>query len=384
MAKKAHPGTLRQAGRSWQLVIWNKAAKKTQTYTLGPRELDLDTARDLAFKKARALQKEVKREKLGLPGTMLLSELIVTYKRDKLETMTPGSQATYGVTLSRFGDFFTACKLDPNANDVQAAHIRQYLRWRAKEDGVSERTLGKDRAVLSAMFRYAAREMEVVDNNPVANVATPKGDKREPVILTAEQYEKLLEACDDHDMLRLYVLILGESGVRCDSEALHLRWEDVSFEGCGWLWVAGTRDGHRSKSGKGRWIPCTARLRKALAAHCMKYQNALYNGQASEWVLHHVVNGPGFPAGSRWACFYTQFKVAAKQAGLPKALRQHDLRHRRVTTWLADEQSPALVQQAMGHSSIAITMGYSHLAKAHLAKLVEEPETPAPPARQAV
>jgi integrase len=50
----------------------------------------------------------------------------------------------------------------------------------------------------------------------------------------------------------------------------------------------------------------------------------------------------------------------------------HDLRHRRVTTWLAEGGAPALVQEAMGHSSAAVTERYKHLVPAHLLALVQE------------
>ena len=58
----------------------------------------------------------------------------------------------------------------------------------------------------------------------------PKGDVREPIILDVDEYEKLLAACTGRPMLALYVLVLGETGVRCNSEALWLRWEDVDLE----------------------------------------------------------------------------------------------------------------------------------------------------------
>ena len=43
-------------------------------------------------------------------------------------------------------------------------------------------------------------------------------------------------------MLHTYVLTLGETGVRCDSEALWLRWEDIDFER-GLLTVESVRKG---------------------------------------------------------------------------------------------------------------------------------------------
>jgi len=50
----------------------------------------------------------------------------------------------------------------------------------------------------------------------------------------------------------------------------------------------------------------------------------------------------------------------------PLDFNQHDLRHRRVTTWLAEGKNPVHVKEAMGHADLATTMGYTHLAKEHL------------------
>jgi len=61
---------------------------------------------------------------------------------------------------------------------------------------------------------------------------------------------------------------------------------------------------------------------------------------------------------------------------LPDALHQHDLRHRRVTTWLAEGRDVVKVKEAMGHSDLRTTMGYTHLAREHLRDLVDSsPET---------
>jgi hypothetical protein len=55
------------------------------------------------------------------------------------------------------------------------------------------------------------------------------------------------------------------------------------------------------------------------------------------------------------------FEGAVARAELPRELNQHDLRHRRVTTWLAAGKSPVLVQKAMGHADLQTTMRYTHL-----------------------
>jgi site-specific recombinase XerD len=61
--------------------------------------------------------------------------------------------------------------------------------------------------------------------------------------------------------------------------------------------------------------------------------------------------------------------------GLPGEFHQHDLRHRRVTTWLAAGADVVKVKEAMGHSDLRTTMGYTHLAREHLKDLVDSTAT---------
>lgn len=54
---------------------------------------------------------------------------------------------------------------------------------------------------------------------------------------------------------------------------------------------------------------------------------------------------------------YDAFKAAAKRAELSPDFVQHDLRHRRVTQWLAEEKNPVHVKEAVGHSDLRTTYG---------------------------
>jgi integrase len=64
------------------------------------------------------------------------------------------------------------------------------------------------------------------------------------------------------------------------------------------------------------------------------------------------------------------FQSAVERAKLPADLHQHDLRHRRVTPWLADGADVAKVREAMGHADLRATMGYTHLVRENLWSLV--------------
>jgi integrase len=235
------------------------------------------------------------------------------------------------------------------------------------------------------LFAFADM-LELREGNPVRRVPKIKGDAKDPVILSAEQYDALLKACED-PMVALYVLVLGETGARDESEALWLRWEDVDLKR-GFLKIVSGRDGHRTKSGKSRMVPMTTRLKAALREHFGVYR--LSGG--SEFVFHHTRTRRHHLRGARVHSFRGAVRNAMTRANealerdrwdpIPTAWVMHDLRHRRVTTWLGEGKSPVHVQQAMGHSALSTTMGYYKFLPEHLRALVEEQGASTPPAAQ--
>lgn len=62
---------------------------------------------------------------------------------------------------------------------------------------------------------------------------------------------------------------------------------------------------------------------------------------------------------------------APDRARLADRFWQHDLRHRRATTWLAAEKSPVKVQKALGDADLETTMRYYQFVRGHLASLVD-------------
>jgi integrase len=365
-----HPGAIEKRGDSYRVRLC--VGGKRERFTL--KGYTKEAAEQFAREKHAELHR---RHGKGLPGPMPFSELLARYEDVRLPEKAPRTRETYGHSLQAFTTYFVEQGGDPAAHEIRPGIVQDFLYWRRtrspdgqSRDPLAARSLAKDRAVLHGVFSFA-QTLEVVEGNPVAKVPRPKGDVREPVILTDGQYEKLLEACEGRPMLALYVLVLGETGVRCNSEALWLRWADLDFER-GFVKVESVRKGRRTKSGKSRRVPMTARLREALSDHAAAYRLATYVGERSPWVFHHFLTQRGAVAGHRLQSFHRAFASAAKRAKVPADLRQHDLRHRRVTTWLAGGASPVLVQKAMGHADLATTMGYTHLLDDDLLALVED------------
>lgn len=367
-----HPGHIQKRGNSYRVTLCVDG-KYTRFSVRG----DEEKARAEAKRRYEDLRS---RSTAGLPGPMRFSALLARFEEVKLPQKAPNTRKTYLGSLKAFRAYFVDRGRDLPAHELRTPHVEGFIDWRrlhrpdgsARTKPLSARSLSKDRAVLHAVFRYGQR-LEVVQANPVKNAERPKGDAREPLILSEEQFEKLLAACEKRPMLWLYALVLGETGVRCDSEALWLRWQDVDLER-GFLTVESVRKGQRTKSGKSRKVPLTPRLRDALREHAATFRLAVYRGARSEWVFHHLTSRRTATAGARVKTLRGAFANAVKRAKLPADLNQHDLRHRRVTTWLAAGKSPALVQKAMGHSDLATTMKYAHLVSGDLLALVESEE----------
>jgi integrase len=363
-------GSIDRRGNGFRIRIQVAGLKRTETVR--------HTARSVAEARAEQLMDELEREAEKRAARTVtahaMSELFSRFMREIGPTLAAGTEQAYGDTIKSLRLYFVDELHDPAVEEMRPSQVHGYLTWRRAHriggtDPVSNRTIAKDRAVLHRMFNFAVRQLEWCGNNPVAAVKPPKADRWTPTILDEAQYEALLTACATRPMLQLYVLLLGETGARCASEALWLRWEDVDLEN-GFLRIVTGRNGHRTKSGRARTVPISDRLIRAMRKHFVAYRAASYSGRPTPWVFHHDHTSRHYEAGQRVGSLYVGFKNAVKRAKLPAAVRQHDLRHRRVTSWLEQGHSPVLVKEAMGHASLSTTMGYSHLVAAHLKTLV--------------
>ena len=129
-------------------------------------------------------------------------------------------------------------------------------------------------------------------------------------------------------------------------------------------------------------MPITPRLRDALREHSATYRLQTYAGARSPWVFHHPYRRRRSRAGERIGSLRRAFGNAVTRAELPAGFLQHDLRHRRVTTWLAEGKSAVLVKEAMGHADLRTTMAYTHLVRENLRVLVETADERPKPADQ--
>lgn len=172
--------------------------------------------------------------------------------------------------------------------------------------------------------------------------------------LSAAQLSTLLASSRNSHWYPLWVL-LGTAGLRI-GEALGLKWSDVDLDwgrvqvrralqrqrGCGLVFV-------EPKSYRSRRMVCLCRL-------AVEALSELRRSSDGELVF---LNRRGQAQDS--SSVTDALKVALERAGLPQ-IRVHDLRHTTATVLLEAGAHPKLVQDLLGHSTVALTLNtYSHV-----------------------
>lgn len=189
-------------------------------------------------------------------------------------------------------------------------------------------TVNRKLAVLRRVARLAFRQWGWLEEPLGDRIVLLPGERARHVYLTHVQARKLLRAA--RGRVRDAILLALLAGLR-RGELLRLKAADRRD---GTLWLADT------KSGRPRAVPLPPEL-------------------ASIRLPLDLTR-----AGLRWG-----FEAARAKAGL-EGLRFHDLRHT-YASWLVQSGSPmAAVRDLLGHSSLAVTSRYSHLAPEHLAAAV--------------
>jgi integrase len=229
---------------------------------------------------------------------------------------------------------------------IQSAYAR------LEAGGLSPRTVFQTHAVLHRALDQA-QHWGLVKSNPTELVAPPRPHQKEMTALSAAQLAILLTTSRGTRWHSLWV-VLGTAGLRI-GEALGLKWQDLDLE-TGRLQVK--RALQRQKGNGLVFVaPKTPRSRRLIhlsgvAIEALGEQRQHVSGE----MIFPNLNGDLQESSSVTAAL----KVALSRAGLPR-IRVHDLRHTTASVLLEAGTHPKLVQDLLGHSTVALTLNtYSH------------------------
>lgn len=290
------------------------------------------------------------------------------------ETIAPsrraGTTEQYGRIIKHIEAHIGSVRLDHlTPLDVQA------LLNSLEAEGKSVHLRGLVYVVLKGALKQAVK-WDLVPRNVADSVTRPRAPRPTMLALTPEQADRFLEVAEKSDLYALYLLALM-TGMR-RGELLGLQWQDLDFEGCA-LTVRRIVTVVRNRITEGEPKTKASRRRIDLPASTLaalrEHQRRLFARglRASPWVFPNAAGRPIEPHnfGARSfrplldAVQRTLDEEAVRTGGdrecFPR-IRFHDLRHTAATLMLLRGVPPKVVQERLGHASIAMTMDtYSHV-----------------------
>ena len=280
------------------------------------------------------------------------------------------TQKAYSNILNRFADWAGTRQL-ARWNAVELSHLLGYLdhqrnsetptddhakkkrgRPRSESAKLSTESLYLEIAALKAFYRFCVQE-QFLPSNVAENLTLPRRWKRLPKALTAVEIEKLLRPPEpitpatlcDHAMLELCYA----SGLRL-AELRGLRLEQLRLD-AGFTQVIG-------KGNKERVVPVGRRAVEAIARYVEHGRATLATAGKSPSNVFLTSRGTAFAAVTLWA----RIKKRCSLAGIDRNITPHMLRHSFATHLLEHGADLRVIQELLGHSSIATTEVYTHVA----------------------
>jgi len=316
-------------------------------------------------------------------GTLTLGEYLTLWLKDSIRGTVRVS--TYEVHRHMIEPHIVPALGRLKLKDLNPAHVRGFYRNKL-DSGLSPATVRKMHSVLRKALKQAVLD-GLIPRNVCEAVKPPKVERKEIKPLDQEQAKVLLEAARGDRLEALYVLAV-HTGMR-EGELLGLEWEDVDLErDVLRLRRALIREGGKVvledlKTPKSRR---SVRLTRAAGDALRTYLERQLE-EMERWGALYQPGGLVFatesgtlinPSNLRNRSFKPLLRWAFGEAGPDICF--HDLRHTCATLLLSQGTHPKLVQELLGHATIAMTLDtYSHVIPGmsdHTARAMQDALSP--------
>ena len=286
------------------------------------------------------------------------SKLLIETFLDSLwleKNLSQNTLESYKNDLSKFRNF-----LEKNNKSVlKADHflILSFLSF-LLDKGFSSKTVSRNISSLKSFFKYLI-SVEHIKINPMLNIDAPKSGLFLPTTLTVEETQQILDAPNElraiemRDKAMLYTLYA--TGMRI-SELISLNMHNVDLTR-GSVQVIG-------KGGKERLIPLTSDAINMIKKYLTEAREKLSKGKDHNNIFVST-HGKQISRHSFWH----RIKAYLKKVDVNKEVHPHTLRHAFATHMLNNGADLRSVQLLLGHSDLATTQIYTHVAKAEVKNL---------------
>ncbi|WP_447653057.1 site-specific tyrosine recombinase XerD [Microbacterium sufflavum] len=239
-----------------------------------------------------------------------------------------------------------------DTTEVTPAVIDRFIAERASaEPAPAATSLARLQSSVRGWHRFLAREGIEADD-PSGRLRPPKAPRRLPKALTIEQVERLLAAPSPEEPLgirdRALLELLYATGARV-SEAVGLDVDDLAH---------GEVLRLRGKGSKERIVPVGSYARDAVDAYLTRVRPGLAAKGRASARLFLGARGAPLSRQSAWLVI----RAAAERAQITAEVSPHTLRHSFATHLLQGGADVRVVQELLGHSSVATTQIYTHVS----------------------
>ena len=286
------------------------------------------------------------------------SKLLIETFLDSLwleKNLSQNTLESYKNDLNKFRNF-----LEKNNKSVlKADHflILSFLSF-LLDKGFSSKTVSRNISSLKSFFKYLI-SVEHIKINPMLNIDAPKSGLFLPTTLSVEETQQILDAPNElrpiemRDKAMLYTLYA--TGMRI-SELISLNMHNVDLTR-GSVQVIG-------KGGKERLIPLTNDAITMIKKYLTNARDKLSKGKDHNNIFVST-HGKQISRHSFWH----RIKAYLKKVDVKKEVHPHTLRHAFATHMLNNGADLRSVQLLLGHSDLATTQIYTHVAQAEVKNL---------------
>lgn len=238
--------------------------------------------------------------------------------------------------LEHFGDARLA--------SLNGLHLEQYRQARLSQ-GVSRSTVNREMSILGTLYNRAIK-WKWATSNPVKDLDPYREPPGRVRFLAPEEITRLLAACPAH--FRPIVVLALNTGMR-RGEILGLTWSQIDMK-------AGTATLRLTKNGRCRVVPLNQTVLASL--------EELRGGRTAG---HVFLTSLGHPHPMK--DFRSVWKRVLAKAGIAN-FHFHDLRHTAASYLMMATKDPYVVKEILGHSTLAMTARYAHLATSYTSNAV--------------
>ncbi len=257
--------------------------------------------------------------------------------------------ASYRRDLAMYEDWLRANGLTgpAAAGPVEVAGFQRHLSA-DRQPPLASSSVARVLSAVRGLHRFLAEE-GVTEQDAAREVKPPKLPARLPKAISIAEVEALLAATDGEDPLRVrdkaLLELLYATGARV-SEAVGLNVDDLVDAEVVRLF---------GKGGKERIVPLGSYARRAVDAYLVRVRPGLSAKGRSTPALFLGARGGRLRRQAAWQAI----KDAAERAELADRISPHTLRHSFATHLLSGGADVRVVQELLGHSSVATTQIYT-------------------------